>query len=176
MRSNAKAVNFGIVYGIGDFSLAQDLGITRLEAKKYIDTYLERYENVQKYMDRVIEEAEERSYVTTLLHRKRYIPEIKSSNKIVKALGKRLAMNAPIQGSAADIIKIAMVNVANELKSKQLKSRLILQVHDELILNVHKDEIDFVKSIVKNQMENVLDLKIPLDVDISIGDTWYEAK
>lgn len=176
MRSNAKAVNFGIVYGIGDFSLAQDLGITRLEAKKYIDTYLERYENVQKYMDRVIEEAEEKSYVTTLLHRKRYIPEIKSSNKIVKALGKRLAMNAPIQGSAADIIKIAMVNVANELKSKQLKSRLILQVHDELILNVHKSEIDFVKSIVKNQMENVLDLKIPLDVDISIGDTWYEAK
>ncbi|MFR1708334.1 MAG: DNA polymerase I [Clostridium sp.] len=176
MRSNAKAVNFGIVYGIGDFSLAQDLGITRAEAKKYIDTYLERYENVQKYMDRVIEDAEEKSYVTTLLHRKRYIPEIKSSNKIVKALGKRLAMNAPIQGSAADIIKIAMVNVASELKEKKLKSKLILQVHDELILNVYKDEIDLVRAIVKNKMENVLDLKIPLDVDISIGDTWYEAK
>jgi DNA polymerase-1 len=176
MRSNAKAVNFGIVYGIGDFSLAQDLGITRLEGKKYIDTYLERYENVQKYMDRVIKDAEEKSYVTTLLHRKRYIPEIKSSNKIVKALGKRLAMNAPIQGSAADIIKIAMVNVASELKSKQLRSRLILQVHDELILNVYKDELDLIKDIVKNQMENVLKLKIPLDVDIAIGDTWYEAK
>jgi len=176
MRSNAKAVNFGIVYGIGDFSLAQDLGIKRGEAKKYIDTYLERYGNVQKYMDRVIEEAEENSYVTTLLHRKRYIPEVKSSNKIVKALGKRLAMNAPIQGSAADIIKIAMVNVANELKSKQLRSRLILQVHDELILNVYKDELDLVKDIVKKEMENVLDLKVPLDVDISIGDTWYEAK
>lgn len=176
MRSNAKAVNFGIVYGIGDFSLAQDLGITRVEAKKYIDTYLERYENVQKYMDRVIEEAEQKSYVTTLLHRKRYIPEIKSSNKIVKALGKRLAMNAPIQGSAADIIKIAMVNVASELKEKKLKSKLILQVHDELILNVYKDEIDLVRDIVKNQMENVLDLRIPLDVDISIGETWYEAK
>lgn len=176
MRSNAKAVNFGIVYGIGDFSLAQDLGITRGEAKKYIDTYLERYGNVQKYMDRVIEEAEENSYVTTLLHRKRYIPEVKSSNKIVKALGKRLAMNAPIQGSAADIIKIAMVNVANELKLKQLRSRLILQVHDELILNVYKDELDLVKDIVKKEMENVLDLKVPLDVDISIGDTWYEAK
>ncbi|MEG1254570.1 DNA polymerase I [Clostridium sp.] len=176
MRSNAKAVNFGIVYGIGDFSLAQDLGITRLEAKTYIDTYLERYKNVQKYMDKVIEDAETNSYVTTLLNRKRYIPEIKSSNKMVKALGKRLAMNAPIQGSAADIIKIAMINVAKELKAKSFKSKLILQVHDELILNVYKDEMEEVKALVKKQMENVLCLKVPMDVDISMGDTWYEAK
>ncbi|MEG0307134.1 MAG: DNA polymerase I [Clostridium sp.] len=176
MRSNAKAVNFGIVYGIGDFSLAQDLGITRIEAKNYIDTYLHRYENVKKYMDMVIDEAEENSYVTTLLNRKRYIPEIKSSNKMIKALGKRLAMNAPIQGSAADIIKIAMVNVAKELKNKGLKSKLILQVHDELILNVYKNEVEQVKELVRNEMEGVLDLKVLLKADISIGDTWYEAK
>lgn len=176
MRSNAKAVNFGIVYGIGDFSLAQDLGITRIEAKNYIDTYLHRYENVKKYMDMVIDEAEENSYVTTLLNRKRYIPEIKSSNKMIKALGKRLAMNAPIQGSAADIIKIAMVNVAKELKNKGLKSKLILQVHDELILNVYKNEMEQVKELVRNEMEGVLDLKVLLKADISIGDTWYEAK
>ena len=176
MRSNAKAVNFGIVYGIGDFSLAQDLGITRAEAKSYIDAYLNRYHKVEEYMEKVVEEAEKNSYVTTFLNRKRYIPEVKSSNKMVKALGKRLAMNAPIQGSAADIIKIAMINVANKLKEKKLKSKLILQVHDELILNVYKDELDLVKELVKNEMEHALELKVPLDVDISIGDTWYEAK
>jgi len=176
MRSNAKAVNFGIVYGIGDFSLAQDLGITRAEAKQYIDAYLDRYHKVGEYMDKVVEEAEANSYVTTLLNRKRYIPEVKSSNKMVKALGKRLAMNAPIQGSAADIIKIAMINVANKLKTEGLKSRLILQVHDELILNVYRTELEVVKALVKDEMEHVLDLKVPLDVDISIGDTWYEAK
>lgn len=176
MRSNAKAVNFGIVYGIGDFSLAQDLGITRAEAKQYIDAYLDRYHKVGEYMEKVVEEAEANSYVTTLLHRKRYIPEVRSSNKMVKALGKRLAMNAPIQGSAADIIKIAMVNVAYKLKEKGLKSRLILQVHDELILNVYKAELDEVKALVQKEMEHVLDLKVPLDVDVSIGETWYEAK
>lgn len=176
MRSNAKAVNFGIVYGIGDFSLAQDLGITRKEAKQYIDTYLERFHNVHDYMEKIVEEAEANSYVTTLLHRKRYIPEIKSSNKIVKALGKRLAMNAPIQGSAADIIKIAMINVDEALKKNGLRSRLILQVHDEIIINVMKDEVEKVKEIVKNEMEGVLNLSIPLEVDISVGETWYEAK
>lgn len=176
MRSNAKAVNFGIVYGIGDFSLAQDLGITRKEAKQYIDTYLERFHNVHDYMEKIVEEAEANSYVTTLLHRKRYIPEIKSSNKIVKALGKRLAMNAPIQGSAADIIKIAMINVDEALKKNGLRSRLILQVHDEIIINVMKDEVEKVKEIVKKEMEGVLNISIPLEVDISVGETWYEAK
>ncbi len=176
MRSNAKAVNFGIVYGIGDFSLAQDLNITKAEAKKYIDNYLERYPKVKEYMDNVINEAENKQYVTTILNRRRFIPEISASNKILKALGKRLAMNAPIQGSAADIIKLAMVNVYEELTKRNLKSKLILQVHDELILNVYKDELDEVTTLVKKEMEEVLDLSVPLEVDINIGETWYEAK
>lgn len=176
MRSNAKAVNFGIVYGIGDFSLAQDLNITRKEAKEYIDTYLARYPKVKEYIDNIISEAESKSYVTTILNRRRFIPEIMSSNKILKALGKRLAMNAPIQGSAADIIKLSMVNVYKELKNRKLKSTLILQVHDELILNVYKDELEVVKELVKNEMEKVLTLDVPLEVDINIGDSWYDAK
>lgn len=176
MRSNAKAVNFGIVYGIGDFSLAQDLNITKAEAKRYIDNYLERYPKVKEYMDNVINEAESKQYVSTILNRRRFIPEITASNKILKALGKRLAMNAPIQGSAADIIKLAMVNVYRELTKRNLKSKLILQVHDELILNVYKDELDEVTALVKKEMEEVLDLSVPLEVDINIGETWYEAK
>jgi len=176
MRSRAKAVNFGIVYGIGEFSLAKDLKITKKEAKTYIDTYFERYPNVKKYMEDIINLAKEKSFVTTILNRRRYIPEIKSSNKVVRALGERLAMNTPIQGSAADIIKLAMVNVYNELKKQHLKSTLILQVHDELIINVYKDELEKVKNIVKNEMEKVLDLKVPLEVDINIGKNWYEAK
>lgn len=175
-RSNAKAVNFGIVYGIGDFSLAKNLNISRKEAKLYIDTYFERYPNVKLYMDNIVEEAKQKSYVTTLMNRRRFIPEIKSSNKIIKSLGERLAMNTPIQGSAADIIKIAMVNVYKSLEKEHLKSKLILQVHDELILNVYRKELARVKSIVKNEMENVLQLKVPLEVDISTGSNWYEAK
>ncbi|MEG0774514.1 DNA polymerase I [Clostridium sp.] len=176
MRSSAKAVNFGIVYGIGDFSLAQDLGISKNEAKKYIDNYFETYPKVKGYMENIVVEAEDTSYVTTVLNRRRFIPEVKSSNKIVKALGKRLAMNAPIQGSAADIIKIAMVNVAGQLKNNNYKSKLILQVHDELILNVYKNELEKVKELVKKEMENVLDLYVPLEVDINVGETWYESK
>lgn len=142
MRGNAKAVNFGIVYGIGDFSLSQDLNITRKEAKQYIDAYLERYPNVKLYLENIVEEAIEKGYVSTILNRRRYIKEVKSSNKIVKAAGERLAMNSPIQGSAADIIKLAMVNVHRKLKEDNFKSSIILQVHDELILNVHKDELE----------------------------------
>jgi DNA polymerase-1 len=123
-----------------------------------------------------VEKARKDFYVTTIMNRRRYIPEIKSSNKIVKALGERLAMNTPIQGSAADIIKIAMVNVYRKLEENHLKSKLILQVHDELILNVYREELESVKHIVKEEMENVLDLKVPLEVDINIGDNWYEAK
>ncbi|MEY8000322.1 DNA polymerase I [Clostridium sp. Mt-5] len=175
-RSNAKAVNFGIVYGIGDFSLAKNLKISRKEAKLYIDTYFERYPNVKLYMDNIVKEAKKDFYVTTLMNRRRFIPEIKSSNKIIRSLGERLAMNTPIQGSAADIIKIAMVNVYRRLEQGNLKSKLILQVHDELILNVYKEELEKVKGIVKEEMENVLDLKVPLEVDISIGSNWYEAK
>ena len=176
MRSNAKAVNFGIVYGIGEFSLANDLKISRSEAKTYIEAYFARYPMVKKYMEDIVVEAEKNNSVTTILNRRRFIHEINSSNKIVKSFGKRLAMNTPIQGSAADIIKLAMVNVFDKLKEEGLKSTLILQVHDELILNVYKDEIKEVESLVKEQMENVIKLLVPLEVEISIGETWYEAK
>ncbi|QAT39572.1 DNA polymerase I [Clostridium sp. JN-9] len=176
MRSNAKAVNFGIVYGIGEFSLAKDLKISRKEAKQYIDTYFERYPNVKKYMDDIIKQARESLYVTTIMNRRRFIPEIQASNKMVRSFGERLAMNTPIQGSAADIIKMAMVKVYKQLNDKKLKSKLILQVHDELIVNVYKDELDVVKNIVKDAMENVLKLRVPLEVDINIGNTWYDAK
>jgi DNA polymerase I len=176
MRGRAKAVNFGIVYGIGDFSLSKDLKIPKSEAKKYMDTYFERYPNVKRYMVEIVNQAAEKSYVTTILNRRRYIPEVNSSNKIVKSQGERLAMNAPIQGSAADIIKLAMVNVQRILHEKKLKSSLILQVHDELILNVYKDEIEEVKELVKNEMEQVIKLSVPLDVDINVGENWYNAK
>jgi DNA polymerase-1 len=176
MRSNAKAVNFGIVYGIGDFSLAQDLKITKSKAKEYIDTYFERYPNVKKYLEDIVVKAKEDKYVTTILNRRRYIPEINARNKMVASFGKRLAMNTPIQGSAADIIKLAMVKVYEKLREENLKSTIILQVHDELILNVYKDELDKVKELVKNEMENAIELKVPLEVDINIGKTWYEAK
>lgn len=176
LRSRAKAVNFGIVYGIGDYSLSEDLHISKKEAKLYIDTYFERYQNVKKYLTDIVIKGKEDGYVTTILNRRRYIPEINDSNKIVKAFGERLAMNTPIQGTAADIIKIAMVNVYNSLIENKLRSKIILQVHDELILNVYKDEISKVKEIVKREMEQVLELKVPLLVDLNEGDTWYGAK
>lgn len=176
MRSNAKAVNFGIVYGISDFSLAQDLKITKKEAAEYMAIYFERYPKIKEYLNYVSEYAKEKGYVLTILNRRRFIPEIKSSNKIVKALGERLAMNAPIQGSAADIIKLAMVNVYNKLREKNLNSELILQVHDELILNVKKDEFDIVKQLVIEEMEKAIKLNVALDVDLKYGDTWYDAK
>jgi DNA polymerase-1 len=176
MRSNAKAVNFGIVYGIGDFSLAEDLKISRKEAKQYIDTYLERYPKVKQYLQDIVVKAKEDSCVTTILNRRRVIPEINAKNKIVASFGERLAMNTPIQGSAADIIKLAMVKVYNKLKEKKLKTTIVLQVHDELILNVYQDELDEVKGIVKEEMENAIKLEVPLEVDINIGKTWYNAK
>ena len=176
MRSRAKAVNFGIVYGISDFSLSQDLKITKKEASEYMEIYFERYPKIKGFLDTVMEEAKNLGYVLTLLNRRRFIPEIKSSNRIVKALGERLAMNAPIQGSAADIIKLAMVNVYNTLNNRNLKSKMILQVHDELILNVKENELEEVKKIVKEEMEAVLNLSVPLEVDMNLGKTWYEAK
>ncbi|MEG2290870.1 MAG: DNA polymerase I [Clostridium sp.] len=176
MRSRAKAVNFGIVYGISDFSLSQDLKITKKEASEYMEIYFERYPKIKGFLDTVMEEAKNLGYVLTLLNRRRFIPEIKSSNRIVKAMGERLAMNAPIQGSAADIIKLAMVNVYNTLTERNLKSTMILQVHDELILNVKPDELEEVKKIVKEEMEAVLNLSVPLEVDMNLGKTWYEAK
>ena len=176
MRSRAKAVNFGIVYGISDFSLSQDLKITKKEASEYMEIYFDRYPKIKGYLEGVKEEAKDKGYVLTILNRRRFIPEIKSSNKIVKALGERLAMNAPIQGSAADIIKLAMVKVYNRLKKENLKSEMILQVHDELILNVKENELEIVKSLVKEEMENVLKISVTLEVDTNIGNTWYDAK
>lgn len=176
MRSRAKAVNFGIVYGIGAFSLSQDLKIPKSEAQEYMNIYFERYPKIKEYLDNIVKEAESNGYVLTILNRRRFIPEINASNKIVKALGERLAMNAPIQGSAADIIKIAMINVYNKLREKKLKSKLILQVHDELILNVKENELEEVKKIVVDEMENAIKLNVDLDVDINTGKTWYETK
>lgn len=176
MRSRAKAVNFGIVYGISDFSLSQDLKITKKEAGEYMAIYFERYPKIKSYLEEVVSKAKEEGFVLTILNRRRFIPEIKSSNKIVKSLGERLAMNAPIQGSAADIIKIAMVNVYKRLKEEKLNSKLILQVHDELILNVKPEEEDRVRKLVKDEMENAVKLHVPMEVDVNEGHTWYEAK
>ncbi|MTI66722.1 MAG: DNA polymerase I [Firmicutes bacterium] len=176
MRSRAKAVNFGIVYGISDYGLSRDLGISRKEAKKYIDKYFENYKEVKKYMDDIVKEAKKNGYVKTILHRRRFLPEINNRNYNVRSFGERTAMNTPIQGSAADIIKIAMLKVYNELKNKNMKSKLILQVHDELIIETHNDEIDEVKNLLKNLMENAIKLNVPLKVDMNIGDNWYETK
>lgn len=175
-RSAAKAVNFGIVYGISDFGLAKNLHIPVKEAKVYIDSYLNTYEDIKSYMDSTIEEAKKDGYVKTILNRRRYIPEIKSSNTILKNLGKRLAMNAPIQGSAADIIKIAMVNVYKKLEERDLKSKLVLQVHDELIIECIEDEVEEVSKIVKDEMEHAVSMDVNLDVDLNTGDSWYETK
>jgi len=176
MRSRAKAVNFGIVYGIGDFSLSQDLGIKRSEAKEYIENYLANFVGVKNYMKNIIAEGKEAGFVTTLFGRRRYLPELQASNFITRSFGERIALNTPIQGSAADIIKIAMVRVFKSLKEKNMKSRLILQVHDELIIETHKTEIDEVKEILKNEMENAAALIVPLSVNISVGQTWFDAK
>ena len=176
MRSRAKAVNFGIVYGISDYGLSRDLDISRKEAKEYIDNYLKNYIMVDKYMKDIVNKGKKDGYVETLLNRRRYIPELKSRNFNVRSFGERIAMNTPIQGSAADIIKIAMVKVHRELKNRKLKSRLILQVHDELIIETFKDEVEEVKKVMKDIMENSIKLDIPLKVEISIGENWYETK
>jgi len=176
MRSRAKAVNFGIVYGIGDFSLAKDLKISRKEARAYIDGYLDRYPNVKKYMHDIVEEGKEKGFVTTMFMRRRYLPELKSRNFNIRSFGERVAMNTPIQGSAADIIKIAMVKVHGELKKRKLKSRLILQVHDELIVETFKDEKEEVEKILLEGMQNAVSLKVPLVVEIKSGSNWYETK
>ncbi|MGI6778701.1 MAG: DNA polymerase I [Acetivibrionales bacterium] len=176
MRARAKAVNFGIVYGIGDFSLSKDLGVTRREAKKYINEYLDKYPGVRKYMHDIVEYGKDYGYVTTLFNRRRYLPELKSSNFNLRSFGERIAMNTPIQGSAADIIKIAMVKVYNELLKRKMKSKLILQVHDELIVETFIEEKEQVAAILKECMENAVKLHVPLNIDIRAGSTWYETK
>ena len=176
MRSNAKAVNFGIIYGISDYGLARDLNITRKEAKEYIDNYLKNYIKVKEYMENIVELGKEQGYVETILHRRRYIPELKAKNFNIKSFGERVAMNTPIQGSAADIIKMAMVKVYKELRQRKLKSRLILQIHDELIIETHRDEVDEVKELLKDIMEKAIVLDVPLLVDLEVGASWYETK
>ena len=176
MRRHAKAVNFGIVYGISDYGLSQNLNITRKEAGTFIERYLESYPGVQRYMKDIIEEAKECGYVKTLLHRRRYIPEINNRNFNVRGFAERTAMNTPIQGSAADIIKLAMIHMNDRLKQENLQAKLLLQVHDELIFEAPKDEIDILKRIVPEEMENAIKLSVPLKVDYSFGDTWYDAK
>lgn len=176
MRSNAKAVNFGIIYGISDYGLARDLDIPRKEAKEYIDNYLRNYQKVKEYMENIVKEGKEKGYVETILHRRRYIPELNAKNMNIKSFGERVAMNTPIQGSAADIIKMAMVKVYKELKRRNLKSRLILQIHDELIIEAYKDEVEEVKELLKDTMENAIELNVPLLVDLEVGASWYETK
>ncbi len=175
-RSNAKAVNFGIVYGIGSFSLGQDIGISRKEAEKYIEGYFEKYPKVKLFMNDMVEQARQKGYATTIFNRVRHIPEISSSNFVQRSFGERVAMNMPVQGSAADIIKIAMVKVYNRLKAEGLKSKLILQVHDELLIEAYKDELDKVREILKEEMEGAVTLAVPLETDVHVGETWYEAK
>lgn len=176
MRSRSKAVNFGIVYGIGAFSLAKDIGVTRAEAQDYIAGYLENFSGVDNYMKNVIEEAKANGYVKTLYERRRYLPELTSSNHMLRAFGERVARNAPIQGTAADIIKIAMIKVYNRLDAEGLDAKLIMQIHDELIVEARDDVADKVCEIVKEEMENACALKVKLLSDAHIGKSWYEAK
>ncbi len=176
MRSKAKAVNFGIVYGIGEFSLSEDLGITRKEAKEYIEEYLHTYKGVSDYMGKIVESAKADGYVKTILNRRRYIPEISSKNHNIREFAKRCAMNTPIQGSAADIIKIAMVKVAEALKEQGLKSYILLQVHDELIINAANDELVAVRKILKENMENAYSLDVSMEISMGEGRDWYSAK
>ena len=176
MRSKAKAVNFGIVYGISEFGLAKNVGTSWKEAKEYINTYFEKYKGIHEFMQNIVKEAKEKGYVTTLFNRRRYIPELKNKNKNIVQFGERVAMNTPIQGSAADIIKIAMNKLYKVLKENNLKSKLVMQVHDELIVETYDEEIEKVKSLMKEAMENVVKLDIPLDVDLNVGNSWYDAK
>ena len=175
-RRNAKAVNFGIVYGISSFGLSQDLSITQKEAAHYIEHYFETYPGIKKFLDDSVAHAKEKGYAVTLFGRRRPVPELKSSNFMQRNFGERVAMNAPIQGTAADIIKIAMIGVNEEMKKRDMKSRLILQVHDELLIEAEESEVEEVRSILKDKMENAADLSVPLIADMHIGRNWYEAK
>jgi DNA polymerase-1 len=176
MRNKAKAVNFGIVYGISDFSLSEDIGVSVKEAREYIEGYFLTYPKVKQFMDDIILSARENEFVKTILNRIRYIPELKMSNRNMASFGERVARNTPIQGSAADIIKLAMLACHKRFEEENLKSKLLLQVHDELLFEAAIDEVDIVSKIVKYEMENVYKMSVPLVVDISVGKSWYEAK
>ena len=175
-RSSAKAVNFGIVYGISDFGLANQIGVSNKKAKEYIQQYLEKYSGIQHFMDDIVESAKQKGYVETLFGRRRYIPEIKSSNYMVRQFGNRVAMNTPIQGTAADIMKIAMINVKNALQESKIHAKIVLQIHDELLLEVALQDKEKAKQILKESMEGAMKLSVPLEVEISEGNSWYEVK
>ena len=175
-RSSAKAVNFGIVYGISDFGLGEQLHIPRKKAKQYIEQYLQMYSGIKKFMNDIVETAKEKGYVETEFKRRRYIPELKSNNYMVRQFGQRVAMNTPIQGTAADIMKIAMINVLKEIKTRNLKSKVVLQVHDEMMIEAPLEEAEEIKKILKDKMENEVKLNVPLVAEISEADNWYECK
>ena len=176
MRRQAKAVNFGIVYGISDYGLSQNLGITRKAAQQYIDTYFEKYPGVKEYMERIVREAKDQGFVETLYHRRRYLPDINSRNYNIRSFAERTAINTPIQGSAADILKIAMIELDKRLKEEKLEATLLLQVHDELVFEVPEKELETLDHLVSEVMEHAVSLHVPLITDSSWGKTWYEAK
>ena len=174
--NNAKAVNFGIVYGISEFGLGEQLGIGRKKAKQYIDEYLEQYSGIKQFMVDITEQAKEQGYVETLFHRRRYITELKSNNYMVTQFGSRASMNTPIQGTAADIMKIAMIKVYQEIQNSGLKSKIVLQVHDEMMIEAPIDEKEEIQKIMKESMESAIQLKVPLIAEISEANNWYDCK
>jgi len=176
MRRQAKAVNFGIVYGISDYGLSQNLNITRKEAAAFIEQYFSVFQGVRRWMDAIVEQAKRDGYVTTLLERRRYLPDIRSSNYNLRSFAERTAMNTPIQGTAADIIKLAMLNMDKELRERGLRSRMLLQVHDELVFEVPPEELELMRELVPAVMAGAFPLDVPLKADVSVGDNWYEAK
>ena len=175
MRSKAKAVNFGIIYGQGAFGLAQNLGIPRGEAKAIIDAYFTQFSQLKNFQHETIEFARKSGYIETILGRRRYLADINSANAVVRGFAERNAINAPIQGSAADIIKVAMVNLDKEMKKRNLKSRMLLQVHDELVFDAHRSEVEELKELVREKMSGAVAMRVPLVVDMNTGDNWLEA-
>ncbi len=175
-RRNAKAVNFGIVYGISSFGLSQDLSISKKEAAEYIEQYFATYPGVKEFLDKLVSDAKKNGYITTMFGRRRPVPELSSSNFMQRSFGERVAMNSPIQGTAADIIKIAMIRVHDRLKEEGLASRLILQVHDELLIEARLEEVEQVERILQEEMQQAAKLNVPLEIDMHRGNNWYEAK
>lgn len=175
-RGKAKAVNFGIVYGISDFGLGEQIKVPRKVAKEYIEEYLKKYSGIKKYMENIDIEAKEKGYVTTIFGRRRNIPELKSANFMVRQFGSRAALNMPIQGTAADIMKLAMIEVQKQIEERKLKAKLLLQIHDELLLEVPEGETEEVKKMLKDSMEKVVELSVPLIAEVSIATDWYGCK